>query len=329
MRLMKRGLLLAASVLLAASHAGGQELKLGTVAPQGSPWTDGLQQMAADVSRGSAGSVQLRIYAGGVAGDEADMLRKARVGQIEGLAITSRGLSHLYPSILALMLPMHFRSEEQFQYVFDRLRPRLEEEIQERGFRVLAWSLTGWVYLFSRDPVVTVDDLRPQRLWVWSVDSAEVAAWQAAGFEVANLPVNEIATALQTGLIHAVLQSPPYAAATQWFGIVNNMANLRFSPLFGAIILTNRAWQRLSPGDRQVLVQAAERNLQGLPRDLDQQAISVMQRYGLQVQELTPAAERGWIDAAQASTAPLIGPVIEPDLYEAVVRLLAESGGAR
>ena len=135
-------------------------IKMATLAPEGSSWFRVLQEMGEEWRKASDGAVTLRIYPGGVAGDEDAMIRKMRIGQIQAAAITGIGLAYLEPSFYALHIPMMYESDEEFDYVRDRYAPVLERKMEEKGFVVLNWGDAGWVHFFSKDPVVTPEEAK-------------------------------------------------------------------------------------------------------------------------------------------------------------------------
>ncbi|HSC71045.1 MAG TPA: TRAP transporter substrate-binding protein DctP, partial [Candidatus Methylomirabilis sp.] len=139
-------------LLFVGSPAPAQTIKLGTLAPEGSPWYNIIRDMTEAWKRTTAGRVQFRIYPGGVAGDEPDMIRKIRVGQLHAAALSSAGLAEIAPDFQALMMPMMFVSDEELDYVRDHLEAKLEALLESRGFKVLNWGDAGWVRFFAQKP---------------------------------------------------------------------------------------------------------------------------------------------------------------------------------
>ena len=139
-------------------------VKLGTLAPEGSPWHDILLQMKQDWSRISGGKVTMRIYPSGVLGGESDLIRKMRIGQIQAVAISGAALQRLEPAVACLQIPLMFESYEELDYVRDRIAPRLENMLIERNYRVLSWGDAGWVYFFTRRPASTLQEIRRVKL---------------------------------------------------------------------------------------------------------------------------------------------------------------------
>ena len=167
---------------LQPTHA--QTIKLGTLAPDGSKWYMLLRDMGEQWKNHTNGQINFKIYPGGVVGDEADMVRKMRIGQLHAAAVTYVGLSCIIPEINAFQMPLMFKSYEELDYVRERLAPKLEELLESRGFIVLNWGDAGWVHIFSQKPVVYPRDLKiqNQHIFVWAGGTENFNAWKAAGF---------------------------------------------------------------------------------------------------------------------------------------------------
>ena len=312
--------------LLSAAALPALTIKLGTVAPANSPWDLVLRRLAADWSRISDGEVELKIFPGGIAGDEPDMIRKMRIGQLHAATLTAGSLNDIYPGMLALASPMLIRNDAEMLAVLGELAPFFEEQLEERGFVALMWSPIGWVKFFARQPLRTLDDLRRQTLWIGDAGAAEIRAWQQAGFDVVALPLTEVTTALQSGMIDAYLSSPLAAAAFQWFGLAPHMNDLRLAPLYGALVISKRVWERIPERIRprlRAVAQAAGERLSASAHEQDDLAVHVMRAHGLQVYEATAALEQEWQDTVRREFQGLIGAVIDPAAYQLVTETVA------
>jgi TRAP-type C4-dicarboxylate transport system substrate-binding protein len=283
--------------LAAGGAASAQTIKLGTLAPKGSPWFDNLQDMAADWGEASNGSIKVRIYPGGSIGDEQDMVRKMQIGQLQGAVLTAEGLSIIVPEVLALQMPMIFKTDGELDYVRDALKPELEALFEARGYKILNWGDIGWVRLFSRKPVVVMDDLKGQKLFTWAGDPELAEGYKMQGFTVVPLPVPEIFSGLQSGMIDALYAAPVAALSYQWFGLANNMTDLKVLKLIGATVVTSQTWNKIAPEVRSDVVAAAVEagdNAREKIRNFEDEAIRVMQGHGLTIHEVTDEQARVW-----------------------------------
>jgi len=309
------------------ASAGALTIKLGTLAPIGSPWEVGLRRIAADWDKISGGSVVLRIYAGGIAGDEPDMVRKMRIGTLNAAGITVSGLQGIFKGFKTLSYPLMVRNDDELSYVLDHMKSFFEQELEKRGFHAAMWSPGGWVYLFSRKPVVYPQDLKSQKLWVWSDDPDEVRAYQQAGFQTVSLAVTDLMISLQGGMIDALVTSPLLAASNQWFGIVKNMSTLKLGPLWGAMIITDKTWSEVPPDLRPKLLEAAQKITDTLGPQLaeaDDQAIGIMKKYGLAINTVPPKAEAEWADLLDKTFSSLVGTTYDRNSFEMATKYLNE-----
>jgi len=151
-------------LLLAAIALPAQVIKIGSVAPDRSPWDDALKEIAREWAAITNGQVKLKIYPGGIAGSEEDMIRKMKMGTLGGAILTNIGLSKIDPDAFVLSTPFMFHSEEEMAYVMERLTPVFEKQIEKKGFKVIIWTMTGWVNFFSKSPVLYPQDLKKHKL---------------------------------------------------------------------------------------------------------------------------------------------------------------------
>ena len=312
--------------LCCTTGATALTIKLGSVAPANTPWDLALRGLAADWARISDGEIDVKIFPGGIAGNELDMIRKMRIGQLQAAAMTAISFNSIYPGVLAIAQPMLVRTDDEMRNILEEMTPFFNERLEERGFVPLMWAPIGWVKFFAREPVYTADDLRRHKLWVGSASPSVLRAWQQAGFNPVALPVSEVTTALQSGMIDAVASSPSGAASFQWFGIVPHMTDLRFTPLFGAVMISKRAWQRIPADLRPRLMRAAQVAAQRVSEgayEMDDLAVHVMVAHGLQVHDASPDLEQEFQDIIARYFGDLIGDEIDPVAYELVIEKVA------
>ncbi len=302
-------------------------IKMGTLAPEGTAWHDILLQMKEDWRKISGGKVTLRIYPSGVLGDEPTMIRRMRIKQLDGVAITGSGLSHIEPAVSSLMIPMMLDSYEELDYVRDRLAPRLEEMVEEKGFKILNWGDAGWVYFFTRKPASTLDDIRKMKLLISAGDPKTEELYEDLGFKVIPLAYTEVLTALQTGMVEAVQGPPLYAMVEQWFGLAKNMVDVKWTPLVAATVLRKDSWEKIPLELREPMLEAARvagRRLLSEIRELNEEAIPAMQKRGLNVVQVDEATRAHWRSEADRTYPELRGRYAPADLFDEVRRLRDE-----
>jgi TRAP-type C4-dicarboxylate transport system substrate-binding protein len=323
--LMLAGLVVA---LLAAQVADAKiVIRLGTLAPKGSPWHDAIMQMNADWQRISGGEVTIKVYSG-VLGGEPEMIRKMRLKEIHAVALSGAGLATIDRSISAFQLPLMFESYAELDYVRDRIAPQLEAIIAERQqLKTLNWSDAGWVHFFAIEPVRTPEDISQLRLLTSAGDPDMEALYKEFGYRVVPLPYTDVLMSLQTGLIEAVQGPPLFALLEQWFGIADYMVPVKWAPLVGATLMRMDTWNEIPPQWQGPMLEASRRagnDLRDDIRKLGDDAIPEMQKRGLTVVELGPADMALWREEADNAYGRLRGTFVPPELFDEVKRLRDE-----
>jgi TRAP-type C4-dicarboxylate transport system substrate-binding protein len=312
----------ALALLLAATSASAQtttRIKLGTLAPQGSTWHQLLTSMAQEFSKASGGKVELKIYAGGTQGSEGEMIRKMSIGQLHAASITAIGLHEITPEPQAEDAPFMIDSYEEYDYVHEKVRGKLEAAISQRGFQVLQWGEVGFVYLFSTQPYRTPADFGKGKVFTWNGDPGAEAAWKAAGFHPVVLSSTDLVPSLTSGMINIIGQSPLYAYTTNLYSRANNMLNLRWGFLTGATVVRKDVWEKIPQDVRQQLLQISEDYGKKTREDVRKQnddAIAQMKKRGLNVAQ--PADIQAWQAAAEQANAVVRGKVVPASIYDEV-----------
>jgi len=317
------------ALLLAAAAfpARGVTIKLGSIAPAGSPWDDALRQLVSEWTTLSAGAVAVKVYPGGIAGDEDDMIRKMRIGQLDAAGLSGMGLSRIYSGILAVQLPLLVRTNDELNFVLQRMKPRFEQALDAKGYRVVMWNNAGWAYFFSKRPVVTPDDLRAHKLFNIAGDADGIQAWKDAGFHPVPLALTDLTTGLQGGMVDAFTMTPLSTASFQWFGFTPNMCGMKWAPLIGGFVVTTRVWQQIKPELREKLLTATAAigdSLQKRINGADEQAVDVMKQRGLKVHPVPADVERQWKAATEKGFSQIAGKSFDIESFELVKQYLDE-----
>jgi TRAP-type transport system periplasmic protein len=281
--------------------AAATVVKMATLVPEGSVWDRILRDMAADWAKLSNGQVELRIYAGGVAGDEPDVVRKMRIGQIHAAAFSITGLITLDPGFEIFQIPMFFESWEELFAVLEVVRPELEKRLEAKGYVFLQWGHGGWVHMFSSKEIKKVEDLRGQKVFTWAGNDSMTQLWRSNGFQPVALAATDITTGLQTGMLEAVPTTPLAALSLQWFRQTPFMQQEGLAPLVGATVISKKIWDGLPAELRDQLRASAKKIEQRLDQevpDQDRQAIEQMKQRGLKVTPMDEASRGQWHETA-------------------------------
>ncbi|MEI8093614.1 MAG: TRAP transporter substrate-binding protein DctP [Spirochaetales bacterium] len=319
--------LLVAALSIPVASAAPLVIKVGSVAPEATPWGESLNKLAAEWKRVSNGQVELKIYHGGIAGGESDSIRKMRLNQLQGAVVTSFGVNELTKDFLTLSIPFMIRTDAELDYVLSKLSDRFKAEVAAQKFHVFAWSKAGWVRFFSKTPLKVPADLKPLKLASNPVDQQMFEAWQSMGYNQVPVELPNTLTALNSGRIDALYASPIATGGFQWFGIAKYMASIRIAPFLGGILFTQATWDKIPANLKPALEAAAAPIMQKLDGDIQQMetdAIKTMKTYGLIETTVTPAEELVWKAEVDAGISGLLGKSFNKEVYEVMVASLAE-----
>jgi TRAP-type C4-dicarboxylate transport system substrate-binding protein len=296
-------------------------VKLGTVAPEGSPWHRVLKELADTWDKESGGQVKLKIYPGGVAGDEGDMIRKMRVGQLQASALSFVGLRDVDPSLQGTIIPGLFANEEEVQCVLEKLSPTYKKKLADSGFVVLAWGDTGWVYFFSKKEVHTPQDLKGLKLYTWAGDPGVADAWRKIGFQPVVLSINDLTTSLATGMVDSFAFSPIVAFTARWYERTPHMVDFPWSRLAGAIVITQESWNKVPEALRPKLLDAATKagaDINKAVAKMGSSALRAMEKNGLQIIRLTDEQRKQWFTLAESSWPFVRGSIVPSPAFDQV-----------
>lgn len=279
-------LTLALTIPAPAWAAGPFIIKFATLAPEGSAWMNHMKELDRRVREKSEGQVGFRIYGGGVAGDELDVLRKIRIGQIHGAAFSGVGFGQILPMVRVLDLPFLFRNDEEVDLVHREMEGFFAQQFREKGFELLAWAEVGNVHLFSRSPIRKVRDLERLRVWTWSGDPIARETFSAMGANPIPLAVTDVTTSLNTGMIDTVYASLLGAIALQWNLYVKTMTSLPLAHSTGALLVAGSLSDKMPPELLRLLKEESRRTMAELTAELRKQTgefMKLLKKQGIQV----------------------------------------------
>lgn len=236
-----------------AGTAGAEIFKIGTISPEGSVWMEEMRQGAEMIAKKTENRVRFKFYPGGVMGSDQSVLRKIRIGQLQGGAVVGGSLSHIYPDIVVYGLPFLFNSLDEVDYVRERMDPILMDGLEKSGFVSFGIAEGGFVYLMSDSAVRTVEDLSRKKLWIPDNDFISLETVKSFGITPVTLSIGEVRTGLQTGLINTVGTSPIGALALQWHTQVGYIMDVPMMYVDATMIIDKKAFSRLSSQDQETV----------------------------------------------------------------------------
>jgi TRAP-type transport system periplasmic protein len=317
-------------VLLAAvaASANAVDIKIASVAPEGSRWMQQMRAGAEEVNARTGGRVAIRFYPGGVMGNDAQVLRKIRIGQLQGGAFTAGGLGERYGALNLYGIPLLFRSLDEVDAVRAHFDPEIAAGLEQAGFVTFGFIEGGFANLLSNEPISSVDDMRRKKVWVPEGDAISFLAMEAMGLSPSVLPVTDVLTGLQTGLIDVTFASPVAALVLQWHTKVKYITDLPVSYSMGVFAIENRVYSQLSQADQHVVREVMGRYIQGLDRearDDNREAAEVLARSGLQTVTVNQADVEGWRRTMEGIHPQLRArPDIDAAMFDRLLAALAE-----
>ena len=261
-------------------------IKFATLAPEGSTWMNTLREFDRELRNVTNGEVGFRIYAGGVLGDETDVLRKIRIGQLHAAGFTGLGIGQITPNFRVLETPFLLRNYEEVDFIYQELGEFFAEGFSKKGYEFLGWAEVGFVYVFTKESVRILDEMRKVKMWVWQGDPVAEATFKAFGLNPIPLSVLDVMTALQTNMVDGVYASPLAAIVLQWF---TKMKYMMETPLViggGAMLISQRMYKRIPEQHRITLKTLATKYLTLLTqrsREDNEESIKTLKKSGIQV----------------------------------------------
>jgi TRAP-type C4-dicarboxylate transport system substrate-binding protein len=249
---MKKVILLVAALIISAP-ATSATLKIATITPEGSQWMTDMRASAAEIKERTDGRVKIKYYGGGVMGNDSKVLSRIRIGSLQGGALTPVALASQYPNLNVYGLPMVFDSEEEAAFARSKLDAKLSEGLEEAGYVNFGFAAGGFAVLMSNTPIETLADLKGKKVWVPEGDRVSYASMEAMSLSPVTLPLTDVLTGLQTGLIDIVGMSPIGALVLQWHTKIKYMTELPLIYTLGFMAIDKRAFYKISAADQAIV----------------------------------------------------------------------------
>ena len=286
--ILRTALLSAALALCLAPAALAQEytIKFATLAPEGSTWMNVMKEYDRTIRAESGGRIGFKVYPGGVQGDEKDVLRKIKLGQLHSAGITGNGMTSIAPKVRILDSPFLFKSYDEVDHVYATFDKEFKEAFEEGGFVNLGWAEVGFVYVFTNKPVQRPEEMKGVKMWMWEGDPIAESAFQAMNVDPIPLTITDVLTSLQTNLINGVYTSPLAAIALQWFSRVKYMLDVPLADAAGSVVISKKKFQELPADLQEILLRNGKKymkRLTELSRQENAKSIEVLQKNGVTV----------------------------------------------
>ncbi|MBD3670127.1 MAG: TRAP transporter substrate-binding protein DctP [Gammaproteobacteria bacterium] len=313
---------------LALTPVQAKTLKIATAAPDGTMWMQELRSAAKSIEERTSGRVDFRFYPGGVMGSDKSVLRKIRIGQLHGGLITGGGLATVYSDANLYNLPFMFQTYDEVDYIRSKMDPVILKGLEEQGYKSFGFSEGGFAYMMANKPLYGISDLEGLKVWIPEGDRISKAAFEAAEISPLPLPLADVLTGLQTGLIDTVAASPVGTIALQWHTQVSYLTDAPLMYLYGGMMVKKSAFERLSRPD-QVIVEEemgkAFKRINDQNRADDSRALEVLKTVGIQFVEPPKEEQASWRKLSDAAIQELLSSDhLTKANYEKMLKLLAD-----
>jgi len=323
MNFSKTRLAAAAAILFSCGAAQAQTVvKFATLAPDGSTWMKAMRQFTDETTAKTAGRVKFKVYPGGVSGDEKDVVRKIRLGQLQAGGFTGVGIGEIAPEARLLDTPFLFKNAKEIDYIYKTMDADFRNIFESRGYVLLGWAEVGNVNIFSNTPVTKPEDLRKVKMWIWEGDPIAEASFAALDIKPIPLSITDVMTSLETGMINGVYGSPLSVIALQWFAHMKYVFSLPLTNASGAVLISKKTFDSLSKEDQKVMTDLGEKYFRALTlqsRKDNEQSIGILKAKKLIFTDpASPAVAAELEKAGETARTSLVGKLYSKELLDKV-----------
>ncbi len=327
---MKRFMRFILIILLSVSFAFAQkyQIKFASLAPDGSTWMNVMREFDKSIREQTNGELGFKIYPGGVAGDEKDVLRKIRLGQLHSAGFTGVGLGEVYSEVRILDSPFLFQNYDEVDFIHQKFFDKFARGFEKNGFVLLGWADVGFVHVYTNSPIKTLADMKTVKMWMWEGDPIAEATFKSFGINPIPLSVIDVMTALQTGMVNGVYVSPLAIIALQWFTKIKYMMEVPLADAAGAVLISKKKFDELPVQYQQILEENAKKyfeKLMKLSREDNARSIATLKQNGIQVIPSPPADQLNLFhEKGKEARRMVVGKVYPLELVEEVEQALVE-----
>jgi TRAP-type C4-dicarboxylate transport system substrate-binding protein len=315
-------------VIMLTGQAQAIQIKIATISPEGSVWMEKMHEGAEELARRTDNRIEIKFYPGGVMGDDKAVLRKIRIGQLQGGAFVSGSLSQFYPDNQIYSLPLFFRSFKEIDYVRGYLDQKIIDGFEKGGFVIFGIAEGGFAYVMSTVPIHSVEDMRQQKVWIPDNDSMILEAIKAFDITPIPLSIADVRAGLQTGLINTVTTPPIGALALQWHTQIKYLMDEPFLYIYGVLAVDRKAFKKISPGDQQTFREVMGEVFKVLDRrnrEDNIKAVEALHKQGIEFIKPSPEALKKWRkDASEVPNRLVKAGKLSEEMLDSLENLLKE-----
>lgn len=322
-------LILSLTILFTSTcHARPKYLfKVASLAPEGSIWINHFKDFASELSEKTNGEIGMKVYPGGVMGDDLAMYRKIRAGQLHGGGFTMTGIANVVPDFRVMAIPLFFQNYGEIDKVIEKLHPYFSKKFNENGLELIAITEVGFIYAMSTSPTVTIGDLQKSKSWIPSGDPVTATFLRTLGISPIPLSIPDVLSSLQTGLINTVYNSLYGTIVMQWFNKAAYISDLPYGYAYGSIALSKKEFSKL-PEEYAALVHTlAKKHFSALltkTRKSNDDSRDVLEKHGVKFIATPANTERGLLEGRDRAIQKLLDSSFSSEVYNMVTEILKQ-----
>lgn len=245
---------LSCALLLCSLNTFAAPIKVGVLTPEGTGWAKIIKKMTTEIKDATKGNVDIKVYYNGSQGDEQDVLRKIRLGSLQGGIFTGKTLGDINGDVRAIEIPFTFNSNrEKAQQVLKSLTPVFDQKFEKNKFKNIAMFEIGQIYLVTQKKVTDLNGIKTLKIWSWDGDPVVSTMFESMKLVGVPLALPDVLSSLTTGVVEAAYAPPLGIIALQWNTKVKYVIDFPISYSIGAFVITSDAWAKISPADQKTV----------------------------------------------------------------------------
>jgi TRAP-type C4-dicarboxylate transport system substrate-binding protein len=321
-----------AMMFSAPLHAQQYTIKFATVAPEGTTWMIAMREYDEAIRKESDGRLGFKFYPGMVQGDEKTVVRKIEIGQLQAGGFTGVGIGEIAKKVRLFDAPFLIQSSDEAEDLYEKFDKEIREAFESNRYELLRLVEIGFVYMFSKTPIRTPEDLRRQKMWVWEGDPVAETAFDAIGLRPIPLSADNVFTSLQTGLINAFYSTPYACVAMQWYTQAKYVVDYPLTFSTGAVVISKKYFDNLPADLKEILTRNGNIYLKKLSEMIvndNRNALQVLKKRGLIFTKADPQVTKEYIESGIRARRMLVGKLYDESFLQRVEKEVDDFGKSR
>ncbi|MEW6077958.1 MAG: TRAP transporter substrate-binding protein DctP [Thermodesulfobacteriota bacterium] len=311
-------------------------ITLGTLAPSGTPWIKVPEEtLIPRMAKLSNNKFVVKVYSGGIMGEDTDILRKMDIGQLDGCGCTAIGLVAASPDVSVLLLPGLFRNYDEVDYITEKFRKRIDASFEQRGYILSSFIDTGNFYVFTKNKITGLADL-PKQKFLTTFGDIEIALYKELGVDATPMAAPETISVLSTGMANAMMAPAGWMLGIQAYQYMGYYIKPPFLYSPGAALTSVQTKERLRKrfGVSELLadnfqemlvyeVSTLEAEWKQIARDFETRSLQAFEtKCGIKPVNLSPADLKTLETASLRVREQLAGKAFSKDLMDDILKAL-------